>query len=593
MAKNTGCAICRDGYYYHNKDCIKCDSSCSKCKNAISCDDCADDYYLYTPLNPLCQSYDTLIGCEHKTSRGCTVCEEGYFLDVPSPLCVKCPTNCKPCSSISQCIECQENNVLKNGECVLYTDIEFCTASKDSLCVKCENNKKPSNDGLSCIQNKLTEFKQIGIPIIVIIIVIVIVMITLFCVIIYVFNRHQDNKKTRDVCIFRMKKSNIDFVKLSKNILTNKTELVFSREIESGEIPVNEYTRELLCLGNNSNCNIKMQLKMQEENDVYEIQAVPPLITLKPNYACEFEISLKPNFTSKIEDNIACVTLNINEGTQEVIEIPIKATTVMSCRLDYHELIEENKINEGSFGIVYKGTFRGNVVCIKKMKDMLINKEAHEDEFEKEIQMLEKFSSEYIVHFYGAVFVPNEVCMVTEFAQYGSLNDLMKHKKSEEIEMKLRVKLLIDASKGILYLHNNGILHRDIKPDNILVFTLDTNEKVNAKLTDFGSSRNINLLMTNMTFTKGIGTPVYMAPEVLNQEKYKKSSDIYSFGITMYETFGWSEPYNKVDFKFLWNIAEFVISGKRLLKKGMYHSRRVRPEPTAIDLQCLTPTRNY
>ena len=68
-----------------------------------------------------------------------------------------------------------------------------------------------------------------------------------------------------------------------------------------------------------------------------------------------------------------------------------------------------------------------------------------------------------------------------------------------------------------------------------LVFSLDEVLTENGKLTDFGSSRNINLLMTNMTFTKGIGTPTYMAPEVLNKEKYKKAADVYSFGVMMYE----------------------------------------------------------
>ncbi|ELP91133.1 protein serine/threonine kinase, putative, partial [Entamoeba invadens IP1] len=52
----------------------------------------------------------------------------------------------------------------------------------------------------------------------------------------------------------------------------------------------------------------------------------------------------------------------------------------------------------------------------------------------------------------------------------------------------------------------------------ILVISLDLNEKVNAKLTDFGSARNVNMLMTNMTFTKVIGTPVYMALDILNKK---------------------------------------------------------------------------
>ena len=69
--------------------------------------------------------------------------------------------------------------------------------------------------------------------------------------------------------------------------------------------------------------------------------------------------------------------------------------------------------------------------------------------------------------------------------------------------------------------------------------------------------------MTNMTFTKGIGTPVYMAPEMLKQNKYKKAADIFSFAITMYEVFAWEEAYPKKEFKFPWKIAEFVVNGER------------------------------
>ncbi|ELP83453.1 serine/threonine protein kinase HT1, putative [Entamoeba invadens IP1] len=157
----------------------------------------------------------------------------------------------------------------------------------------------------------------------------------------------------------------------------------------------------------------------------------------------------------------------------------------------------------------------------------------------------------------------------------------MDNKNSEEIEVKIRIKFMMDASKGIQYLHNNGILHRDIKPDNLLIFGIDINEMVNAKLTDFGSSRNVNLLMTNMTFTKGVGSPVYMAPEVLKQEKYQKSADIYSFAITMFECFGWCEAYPLDTFKYPWKIAEFVNSGKRI-EKG----NKMSPELFGIIQKC-------
>ena len=74
------------------------------------------------------------------------------------------------------------------------------------------------------------------------------------------------------------------------------------------------------------------------------------------------------------------------------------------------------------------------------------------------------------------------------------------------------------------------------------------------------------MMMTNVTFTKGIGTPVYMSPEVLNKQHYKKQADIYSFAITIFECMKWGEAYPKETFKFPWKIAEFVTSGKRLDK---------------------------
>ena len=110
----------------------------------------------------------------------------------------------------------------------------------------------------------------------------------------------------------------------------------------------------------------------------------------------------------------------------------------MSSRIDPDEIIEEKKIGEGTFGIVYKGTFRGYKVAIKKMKN-IENDEETIEEFTKEVTMLDKFRSEYIIQFYGASFIPNKICMITEYAEYGSLQKMIE--KKERINKRLRIKI--------------------------------------------------------------------------------------------------------------------------------------------------------
>ena len=89
------------------------------------------------------------------------------------------------------------------------------------------------------------------------------------------------------------------------------------------------------------------------------------------------------------------------------------------------------------------------------------------------------------------------------------------------------------------------------------------------------------MLMTNMTFSKGIGTPIYMSPEVLNKEHYKKPSDIYSFSITIYECMKWGEAYPKEIFPHEWDIANFIIKGKRLEKP-----KRMRNDIYSLISEC-------
>ena len=96
---------------------------------------------------------------------------------------------------------------------------------------------------------------------------------------------------------------------------------------------------------------------------------------------------------------------------------------------------------------------------------------------------MHKFHCDQTVHFYGACTIPNHVIPMTEFAPFGALADCIR--KRPEPSEPIKAKLMIDGARGLGYFHGNGILPRDIKPDNVLVFWLDEVLTVNGKLTDF------------------------------------------------------------------------------------------------------------
>ena len=563
MPTHDGCVQCRDGYYKASdgKACTKCDSSCLTCflfNGLERCIDCQVGYYRAVAQERFCLSQDLLINCTNKTNTGCSVCENGFFL-TDAKTCQKCGLNCISCQNEKTCVKCKEENyVLKEGVCVDYKTIQHCKEAKNSKCTSCDDGFELSKTGLECNEivkdYTLTIALSSGGGCLVLILVIVIVII----IIVIILHHKRVQKERERLTIFKMKESDIEMIELEEYLVGSATEIDFGNDI-----PVDSETVHKICIGNKSKRKAKIQFTTKEDCEKYTIRTEPALVTLNKGDACEFKVFIKPICTCQLKDEIVLTALDISNGKQVVTRIPIKCLTEFTTRLDYDELIENDKLGEGSFGVVFLGTFRGNKVAIKKMKQFSSdNKEL--DEFEKEVSMLEKFRNDYIIHFYGAVFIPGKICMVTEYAQHGSLQNLIKKRVGQPIYDRMKTKILIDGAKGIQYLHSNGILHRDIKPDNILVLSLEDEIPVNAKLTDFGSSRNINLLMTNMTFTKGIGTPVYMAPEILNRKHYKKPADIFAFAITMYETYIWKDVYPKSQFKFAWDIAEFVTNGKRM-----------------------------
>ncbi|EDR22739.1 protein serine/threonine kinase, putative [Entamoeba dispar SAW760] len=561
----SGCAICKDGFYQIYKSCAPCNESCLTCnQNAFNCLSCnfTGGYYFDIETSK-CLSNKTLDYCVASEYDGCVTCESGTYLSLTYKKCYKCNSTCSQCTnSANQCTKCHENHVLDSGKCIQYLDIPNCISASNSRCTSCKGWHEPSKDGSKC-EYAANNLVLIGVPIAGCLAIIIVIILIIIFLIFIIQTRRKKKEREEKICEFDMSRCNILFEDVDKEsgLCVNKKELTFTIDRMTDTIPVGEESRDLLCIGNKKSHTLKVQITTKTNIDKYRIRSDPSLITIDKGKAVEFSIFIQPLCTTTVVDSLVLLGLDMKKGKQYEARIGISFKTELTTRLDYEELKEEKKLGEGSFGIVYLGDFRGNKVAIKKMK-ISLDEEKQMEEFEKEVTMLDKFRNEYVIHFYGAVFIHNKICMVTEFAKYGSLSDLM-HKHEKRIENNMIIKLLSDAAHGIQYLHQNGILHRDIKPDNFLVVSLENKIQVNCKLTDFGASRNINMLMTNMTFTKGVGTPMYMAPEVLKKEHYKLPSDIYSFAITMYEVSIWRNPFPKEQFKYPWEIADFISEGKR------------------------------
>ncbi|EGG16648.1 putative transmembrane protein [Cavenderia fasciculata] len=289
-------------------------------------------------------------------------------------------------------------------------------------------------------------------------------------------------------------------------------------------------------------------------------------------------ISLKPgrNVTVTFQAKLLCTTklmerisINIPEFGHTFVYMAVES--VLSTQLDYDELVFfEPPIGEGSFGVVYRGQWRGQDVAIKKLKigHLMGGSSDLINDVYREMDLMNKLRHPNIVSYVGAVKTSDKLCLVSEYIPMGSLAKVL-YKEKQALTMKEKVRIALDTAKGCNFLHQCGIMHRDLKPDNILVVTLATDAQVCVKLTDFGTSKEVTDFDLS-SYTSGIGTPIYMANEILEKQPYDNSADVYSYAIMFYELILGEVPFG--EFKNVWEIPRFILSGSRPTRglEGVY-----------------------
>ncbi|XP_073251372.1 serine/threonine-protein kinase 3-like [Porites lutea] len=190
------------------------------------------------------------------------------------------------------------------------------------------------------------------------------------------------------------------------------------------------------------------------------------------------------------------------------------------------------KLGEGSYGSVFKAMHKetGQVVAIKQ-----VPVDTDLQEIIKEISMMQQCDSPYVVKYYGSYFKNTDLWIVMEFCGAGSVSDLMKIRNKTLTEEEIAC-ILKYTLKGLEYLHLRRKIHRDIKAGNILL-----NAEGHAKLADFGVAGQLTDTMAKRNTV--IGTPFWMAPEVIQEIGYDCLADIWSLGITAIEMAEGKPPY--------------------------------------------------
>ncbi|KAK4278125.1 hypothetical protein QN277_016016 [Acacia crassicarpa] len=192
---------------------------------------------------------------------------------------------------------------------------------------------------------------------------------------------------------------------------------------------------------------------------------------------------------------------------------------------------KENKLGEGGFGDVYKGTLKnGKVVAVKKLA--LGQSKQMEKDFESEVKLISNVHHRNLVRLLGCCSKGQERFLVYEYMKNNNVGQFLFGENKGSLSWKQRYSLILGTARGLAYLHEEFhvcIIHRDIKTSNILL-----DDDFQPKIADFGLARLLPKDQSHLN-TKFAGTMGYTAPEYAMHGQLSEKVDTYSYGVVLLE----------------------------------------------------------
>ncbi|XP_062590189.1 serine/threonine-protein kinase Nek4-like [Saccostrea cucullata] len=194
-------------------------------------------------------------------------------------------------------------------------------------------------------------------------------------------------------------------------------------------------------------------------------------------------------------------------------------------------------VSKGSFGFVYKARLKEagttgfkSEIYAAKLLSLENATDRHRELVNREIEILQQVDHPNVVHYHYHIVVDKIACIVMEYCGGGTLYQHIQNLKKDNKVMDEEefVSTLVQISKGVEFLHDNAVIHRDLKTKNMLY----TDDRKVIKIGDFGVAK---LISNSPEMSVLVGTPYYLSPEILEEKPYDEKTDIWSLGCSCYE----------------------------------------------------------